>query len=395
MRATGPSIRHPIEAPANAARRRARGPLGSVGVARFMRDYWQRRPLLVRQALPALQPPLDPEALLALAARDEVESRLVSAFGGRWRLRHGPFEAGAVPSLRRRRWTLLVQGVDLHDERAHALLGRFRFVPDARLDDLMVSLASDGGGVGPHVDSYDVFLVQAWGRRRWRIGWPASRELVPGLPLKVLASFEPQHEFVLEPGDMLYLPPGWGHDGVAEGECITCSVGFRTDAAVPLADALIQRLADAPPEQGEGPRYRDPDQPAVAHPGQLPAGLVAFAVQSLRRRLADRRGIGHALGTLLSEPHREAVFTPSGGDAAGGVVLDRATRMLYDRGALYVNGEHYHAAGRDAALLRRLADRRRLGAGEVAGLGAQARAIVEEWMEDGWLHAPAVATEDD
>src|SRR5690606_26400779 len=190
-------------------------PLGSLSVDEFMRRHWQRRPLLIRQAIPGFTPPLDPRQLVELAADDDVESRLVTRRRGRWALEHGPFEPEDVPALTRRDWTLLVQGVDLHVDAAHALLARFRFVPDARLDDLMISLAGDGGGVGPHVDSYDVFLLQAWGRRRWRIGPVRQPRLVEGLPLKILDGFEPDEEWVLEPGDMLYLPPGWGHDGIA------------------------------------------------------------------------------------------------------------------------------------------------------------------------------------
>jgi 50S ribosomal protein L16 3-hydroxylase len=368
--------------------------LGGLSPAAFMRRHWQKKPLLIRQAVPGVVPPADRAALVALAQRDDVESRLVVRDGARWTLRRGPLPRRAMPPFARKNWTVLVQGVDRHVDAAHALLARFRFVPDARLDDLMISYATDGGGVGAHVDSYDVFLLQVHGRRRWKVGRVADATPTPGLPLAILAAFTPQFDWLLEPGDMLYLPPGWGHDGTAEGECITCSVGFRTDAAVPLADALIQRLAEAPPEQGDGPRYRDPGQPAVAHPAQLPPGLVDFAVDALRRRVADRGEIGHALGTLLSEPHRDAVFASTGGAPEGGVRLDRATRMLYDRGALYVNGEHYHAAGRDAALLRRLADTRRLGAAQWAALGADARGIVEQWMEDGWLHALSAPLED-
>lgn len=393
MRATGPSIRHPIEAPANAARRRVRGPLGSVGVARFMRDYWQRRPLLVRQALPALQPPLDPEALLALAARDEVESRLVSAFGGRWRLRHGPFEAGAVPSLRRRRWTLLMQGVDLHDERAHALLGRFRFVPDARLDDLMVSLASDGGGVGPHVDSYDVFLVQAWGRRRWRIGWPASRELVPGLPLKVLASFEPQHEFVLEPGDMLYLPPGWAHDGIAEGPCMTCSIGFRAPSRHEFLSAFLADAAESP--AGPDPRFGDAGRRPASRPAQVPEDLRVQLARWARGWRPGPAMLDDFIGRFLTEPKPQVWFERAPSINAArfaaraariGLRLDRRTRIAYRRRQLFVNGERFEAAG--AAWLRALADRRRLDPASAARALAEPRcaALLLEWHEAGWLH---------
>ncbi|MGE5338274.1 MAG: cupin domain-containing protein, partial [Gemmatimonadota bacterium] len=214
-----PIMRPPIVAPL------AR--LGQLSVAEFMRRYWQRRPVLLRQVLPGLASPVSRERLLALAGSGEVESRLVTSFNGRWRLRHGPFDATDLPARSRENWTLLVQGVDLHDEAARALLDTFRFLPDARLDDLMASYATDGGGVGPHVDSYDVFLVQAQGRRRWRISRQRNLAPLPGLPLKILAKFAPAREWVLQPGDALYLPPGVAHEGVAIGECITCSVGFR------------------------------------------------------------------------------------------------------------------------------------------------------------------------
>ncbi|MEI7447697.1 MAG: cupin domain-containing protein, partial [Burkholderiales bacterium] len=198
--------------------------IGGLSVHQFMRRHWQRAPLLVRGAFPGFVPPIDPAGLFALAARDDVESRLIrGATTGRPTVAHGPFDR--LPARRTPGWTLLVQGVDLHDDAVHALLSRFRFVPDARVDDLMISFATDGGGVGPHVDQYDVFLLQAQGRRRWRIAPPGDASLVAGVPLKLLARFEPTEEWVLEPGDMLYLPPGWGHDGVAVGDCTTFSIG--------------------------------------------------------------------------------------------------------------------------------------------------------------------------
>ena len=394
MPPAGPSTRHPIEAPASPSRRRVRGPLGSVGVARFMRDYWQRRPLLVRQALSALQAPLDPDALVALAARDEVESRLVSAYGGRWRLRHGPFDSGAVPSLRRRRWTLLVQGVDLHDERAHALLERFRFVPDARLDDLMISLASDGGGVGPHVDSYDVFLVQAWGRRRWRIGWPASRELVPGLPLKVLARFEPQHEFVLEPGDMLYLPPGWAHDGIAEGPCMTCSIGFRAPSRHEFLSAFLADAAEDP--AGPDPRFGDAGRRPASRPAQVPEDLRAQLARWARGWRPGAAMLDDFIGRFLTEPKPQVWFERAPAMNAArfvaqaarlGLRLDRRTRIAYRSRQLFVNGERFETTGA-ATWVRALADRRRLDPANAARALAEPGCVglLLEWHEAGWLH---------
>ena len=196
--------------------------LGGLSPETFMQRYWQKKPLLIRAAIPGFAPLLERAELLDLAAQDDVESRLVVRTGddaqASWRLRQGPFSRRSLPPLKQAGWTLLVQGVDLFDSRIHALMNQFRFVPDARLDDLMISYASDGGGVGPHFDNYDVFLLQAHGRRRWRIGRQKDKRLAPGMPLKILANFAPEQEFVLEPGDMLYLPPQWAHDGVAEGE---------------------------------------------------------------------------------------------------------------------------------------------------------------------------------
>src|SRR5687767_6220988 len=202
----------------------------------FMRRHWQRRPLLVRQALEGFTAPLSRAELFALARREDVESRLVRKDRSRWSLAHGPFARSALPPLHEPAWTLLVQGVDLHHDGARALLDRFRFIPDARLDDLMISWASDGGGVGPHVDSYDVFLLQARGKRRWRIARRFDAALDERAPLKVLRRFMAEQEFLLEPGDLLYLPPGWAHEGVAVGgDCMTCSIGLHAPRRGPLA----------------------------------------------------------------------------------------------------------------------------------------------------------------
>ncbi len=359
--------------------------LGGLSPSQFMQRHWQRKPLLVRAAVPRLQPVLDRAALFALAAEQGVESRVVEQQGAAWHLRRGPFARRALPPVSRPKWTLLVQGVDLHVDAAHDLLQQFAFVPQARLDDLMVSYATDGGGVGPHFDSYDVFLLQAQGRRRWRYGRQRDLSLRDDVPLKVLASFEPEHEAVLEPGDMLYLPPRYAHDGVAQGECQTYSIGFRSPSAGEIAREVLQRIADdAPEEAGEG-LYRDPSQAAVAQSGEMPADLRAFAHQALQRALRDPHAVDRALGEYLSEPKPSVWF--GDGSARGlarGVALDRRTRMLYDARHVFINGESWRASGADARLLRRLADRRRLDAGDIAGASASARELIGGWCEAGW-----------
>ena len=365
--------------------------LGGLAPKTFMQRHWQKKPLVIRQAIPGFVPPLDRSDLLDLAAQEEVQSRLVvqASEGGKqpWRFKHGPFGRKALPPFKQPGWTLLVQGVDLLDERVHALMNQFRFVPDARLDDVMVSYATDGGGVGPHFDSYDVFLLQAHGQRRWRIGKQKDLSLQPGLPLKILAHFEPEMEFVLNPGDMLYLPPRYAHDGIAEGECMTYSIGFRAPSRSELAGELLQRLAeDAGDAVGEG-LYADPKQAAVAQAGQIPDTLVAFARKALEDALRDPLALQRVLGEYLTEPKGHVLFEAEAtGEVDAGLVLDRRTRMAYDAKHVFINGESFLASGRDAQLMRLLADERVLGATSVKRLSAPARELVQDWLEAGWIH---------
>ncbi len=357
--------------------------LAGLSPAQFMRKHWQKKPLLVRQAFAGIQPPASLKELAALAARDDVESRLVTAFDGNWKLKHGPI--ARLPAMNKPGWTLLVQGLDQQLPAARALLDRFRFVPDARLDDLMLSVASDGGGVGPHFDSYDVFLIQLAGQRRWRIGAQRDAVLRDDVPLKVIANFKPEQEFVLEPGDMLYLPPGWAHDGVAVGTgCMTGSVGFRASTAEGLAAELLPRLLDEIDEAGK--LYADPRQEAVTEPGRLPAALLDFARRAVETAVQRPQALERALGEALTEPKANVWFEPGEPLPAGqGVELDRRSRMLYDAAHIFLNGESFRAGGRDAALMRGLADNRRLSAGEVARLSPDARELLDQWTEDGWL----------
>ena len=361
--------------------------LGGLSPQTFMRRHWQKKPLLVRQAMPGGIDLVDRSRLFELAGHEEVESRLLVRRDSRWSLRQGPLPRSAIPPLKQPSWTLLVQGLDLHLPAARALLDRFRFVPDARLDDVMLSFATDGGGVGPHVDSYDVFLLQARGRRRWRIGKVRQPELVPDVPLKILANFEAEHEWLLEPGDMLYLPPGWAHDGVAEGECMTCSIGFRAAGRDEFAREVLQRVLDGADPEACGPLYRDPQLTATDAPGHIPSGLQAFAEAAVARLLADPKALACALGEVLSEPKRGVWFDTSG--AAGvhtlGVHLDPRSRALYDDAHVFINGESFRASGRDARLMRRLADQRWLAAADVTALSDGARELLDDWLSAGWL----------
>jgi len=361
--------------------------LGGLTAAQFMRRHWQKKPLLVRQAIPQFAPPVLRAELFALAAEETVESRLVQLVKGAWKLRHGPFTRRALPALQQPDWTLLVQGVDLHNDAVHALMQQFRFVPEARLDDLMISYASSGGGVGPHFDSYDVFLLQAHGKRRWRIGQQKDLSLREDIPLKVLAHFEPEEEFVLEPGDMLYLPPRYAHDGIAEGECMTYSIGFRAPARAELTQELLVRLAEDAADDENALLYRDAGQAAVAQPAAIPLGLQDFARDALTRALAQPLVLERALGEYLTEPKASVWFEP--GDAGvmlEGVRLDRRSRMMYDAHHIFINGESYRAAGRDATLMRRLADDRQLAARDLARASDDALELLSSWCDAGWAH---------
>jgi 50S ribosomal protein L16 3-hydroxylase len=361
--------------------------LGNMSPQTFMRRHWQKKPLLVRQAVPGGVALLSRAQLFDLAACDEVESRLVARHSDSWSLRQGPIKRSNIPPLKRAQWTLLVQGLDLHLPAARQLLERFRFVPDARLDDLMLSYATDGGGVGAHIDSYDVFLLQAKGRRRWRIGRVTQPEMVADVPLRILANFQAEQDWLLEAGDMLYLPPGWAHEGVAVGECLTCSIGFRAAGRNEIGRDVVQRFLDAESPEG-GPLYRDTEQAATQTPARIPTALQQFATNAVARLLSDKASLECALGELLSEPKRGVWFDAQERAAAAKsatVSLDQRTRMMYDDHHVFINGESFRAAGRDARLMRRLADARRLQAREIDALSGQARELVDEWLAAGWL----------
>ncbi|WP_269496107.1 JmjC domain-containing protein [Castellaniella sp. S9] len=379
--------------------------LGGLTPQAFMRDYWQRKPLLIRQAIPDFAPPLTMADIKTLARREEVESRLVSHGARGWAMKRGPFTR--LPPATRPNWTLLVQGVDLHDDAIAGLMRRFRFISDARLDDTMISIASDDGGVGPHYDSYDVFLLQAHGRRRWRISQQADRALVPGLPLKILQDFRPEQDFVLEPGDMLYLPPHASHDGIAIGDCMTISIGFRVPSRAALARGLLEAAADQVSAQfledpglyGQpalpGPDlsglYEDAGAPATRHPAALPEALIAATLDTLERIRLDQAVAARFLGQWLTTLPDSALFDPpdepiSLADAVpeGRLVLDRCTRLMYGGGQLFINGEVAPAAPQPG--LEALADRRWLAAEAVRALPAGVRSMLDEWLEEGWAH---------
>ncbi|MEO8188220.1 MAG: cupin domain-containing protein [Burkholderiaceae bacterium] len=364
--------------------------LGSISVQQFMRQYWQRKPLLIRTALPGFTPPIDRERLFELARDPEAESRLITSLGGHRSLQHGPFVR--LPPIQRARWTLLVQGVDLLDDSARELLSRFRFVPDARLDDLMVSFATDGGGVGPHVDSYDVFLLQASGRRRWRVSRQRGLRATPGSPVNNVQGFRASNEWVLDAGDMLYLPPGVAHEGVALGECMTYSIGFRAASYQQLIEPWFADYAEHTNAPG---RYADSGAMAAANPAGLPTKMTRQIHKELARRKPRLADTERFLLRYLSEPKATTVFDGPARSlspaqfrrraTARGLQLDRRTRILYSTAAIGINGDWSEPPHGAMTALRTLADQRALSADQAQRAPAPAWALLHAWYRAGWI----------
>jgi 50S ribosomal protein L16 3-hydroxylase len=373
---------------------RSRKPIPALDVDTFLRRYWQRAPLLVRGAFPRFADPLSMREVLALAATREAQSRLVRhSRSGNWTLEHGPFSRARLKQLPRRDWTILVQDTNHFSAHTERLLARFDFIPHARVDDLMVSYAVPGGTVGPHLDSYDVFLLQGSGRRRWQISHARDDTFVPGLPLKILRRFVPDEEWVLEPGDMLYLPPHVAHHGVAESECLTWSIGFRAPSNDELVQGFLDHLRDTLEVDG---RYRDAGMQAARHSGKLPAAFVAHAERTMESIAWTRKDVRDFAGRFLSEPKAHVFFDPpprpltpaafTRRAAASGLVLDRRSRFFFSGSMFYMNGEAVRA-GDGAAALRALADARRIP-GPVRAPHAFWQ-LVHRWYAQGFLHARA------
>jgi 50S ribosomal protein L16 3-hydroxylase len=382
--------------------------LGGLSPQEFMQQYWQRKPLLIRQAIPAFKPGLSIADIKKLVRRGEVESRLICRDPAGWTMESGPF--ARLPAASRPNWTVLAQSVDLHDDAIAQLVRQFRFISDARLDDAMISIATDGGGVGPHFDSYDVFLLQGQGQRRWRISSQKDLELEPGLPLKILKNFRAEQDYLLEPGDMLYLPPHIAHDGSAVGDCMTISIGFRAPSLATLARGLLDAAGDQimalagntdglyahPPLSGPvlTQTFRDAGVPATSLPARLPDTLIQAARQAVEKIRFDDRLAARFLGQWLTELPPAACFEPADEPldlcaalpASGCLALDRCTRLMYRDRQLFINGEVAPVAA--SKPLQKLADERELACTGAAArkLTGVERGVLNDWLSEGWLH---------
>ncbi len=276
--------------------------LGGITAREFMRDYWQKKPLLVRQAFPDFISPIDPDELAGLALEDEVESRIVLEHGAHpWEMRRGPFNEDTFAELPEKDWTLLVQAVDQFVPEVAELLENFRFLPSWRIDDVMISFATPGGSVGPHFDNYDVFLLQGQGQRNWKIGQMCDSDsaLLEHSDLRILADFEQSDEWTLEPGDMLYLPPRLAHYGVAVDDCLTYSVGFRAPSAAEVLTHFTDFLGQFLPDEE---RYSDADAQPVSDPHQIQHDALDRLKALLDKHMGDKDLLLTWFGQFMTEP---------------------------------------------------------------------------------------------
>jgi 50S ribosomal protein L16 3-hydroxylase len=363
--------------------------LGGLTPRVFLRRHWQKEPLVVRGALPGFRGTVGLGTLAALASRHDVESRFITRRGRDWRVAHGPIARERIEAAPARNWTLLVNGVNLHARQADELLRRFSFIPQARLDDVMVSYSAPGGGVGAHADSYDVFLVQGRGRRLWRLCAPREFAFVAGAPLRLIENFSAEEELLLEPGDLLYLPPGWGHEGTALEPSLTCSVGFRAPGGEELAAGFLDWLH----VRGlPAARYGDPDLRPVRHPARVPTAMGTHANALLARLRWKPSDVACYLGEQLSAPKPHVVF--AGRPRASRKEFDRAldhtivsldlrSQLLYDRRRFYLNGEAFSAAPAQRRALAELADQRNVAGRKLARAGLAGLSF--EWYRLGYV----------
>ena len=350
--------------------------LNNLTPAQFLAEYWQKKPLLIRGAIPNFTGLLSPNDLAGLACEDDVQARIIKQSKGKWSVQNSPFDEAIFAKLPNRDWTLLVQSVNHYLPEAADLLALFNFIPHARLEDLMVSYAPAGGGVGAHVDSYDVFLLQGCGKRNWKISAQADFSLVEGAPLKILKNFVSEQEWTLEAGDMLYLPPQIAHWGVSESDdCMTYSIGFRAPKIQELQHEFLSYLQDNLVEDSlstEG-LYADADLTLQNHPAEISNDLVNKVSQMLQKIMWDNNHVAEFLGQYLTEPKPDVLFEPNNKIsivefakkmAKKNLQLSLKSLMLFRQNAFYLNGEKLNVPidlPTDLiACMRELADKRYL-----------------------------------
>lgn len=363
---------------------------GGMSAEEFLRDYWQKKPLLIRQAFPEFESPLSADELAGLSLEEEVESRIVLEQGATpWELRHGPFTEDDYRTLPERDWTLLVQAVDQFVPEVAELLQAFRFLPSWRLDDVMISYAARGGSVGPHYDNYDVFLLQGHGHRRWKVGQPCGPDspLLPHPDLRILSDFEQQDEWLLGPGDMLYLPPGLAHYGIAEDACMTYSIGFRApshgEILTHFSDFLSQYL-------GDHQRYSDAGLSLPADPAQIDDQTVERLQRLILELVQDKEALGTWFGRYMTEPRFPEMITAQeldesllndALDQGYGLVRNPSARLAWRQESneylmLFASGEHCLLPTRLLPLVQLICNQDYLDADQLGSWRADGEAVL-------------------
>lgn len=370
--------------------------LGGLTPAEFLAEYWQKKPLLIKNAIAGFNGLLSPDELAGLACEDEVQSRIVRQKNGEWSMKPGPFDEHDFSKLPNKDWTLLVQSVNHFLPEACELLQQFDFIPHARLDDLMVSYAPDGGGVGPHFDSYDVFLLQGQGKRLWRISEQSDLSLVEGAPLRILQNFNTEQEWLLEAGDMLYLPPQIAHWGTAVGDdCMTYSIGFRAPKHQELASEFLGFMQDrlAQEKLVLTGMYQDSDLQLNEHPAEINTDMVRKVNEILNKIQWSESDIAQFLGQYLSEPKPDVIFDANKKISTKqfsekltklGISLDLKSQMLFSGETFYLNGE---AASFDNSALEifvNLADNRKIA--PYTATDAKLLQQLYDWYIAGYLY---------
>jgi 50S ribosomal protein L16 3-hydroxylase len=363
--------------------------LNNLTPTQFLAEYWQKKPLLIRQAIPEFTGLMSPNDLAGLACEEDVQARIIKQSKGKWSVTQSPFDEAIYAKLPKENWTLLVQSVNHYLPEAADLLAQFHFIPHARLDDLMVSYAPTGGGVGAHVDSYDVFLLQGTGKRRWKISAQADLSLVEGAPLKILQNFKAEQEWILEAGDMLYLPPQIAHWGVSESDdCMTYSIGFRAPKTQELQHEFLSYLQDNIQVEG---LYTDADLKLQNHPAEISDDMIAKVSGMLQKINWDKKHVADFLGQYLTEPKLDVVFEPkrkiSKAEfikqlAAKTLHLDLKSKLLFANNAFYLNGEKLAITKDLSACMRELADKRYLNTPK---LQANNHAVLAETLYEAYL----------
>lgn len=344
--------------------------LGGLTPSEFLVEYWQKKPLLIKNAIPHFTGLLTPEELAGLACEEDVQSRIAQIKNNKWIVKNGPFDEAVFNKLPNKDWSLLVQSVNHYFPEAADLLAQFDFIPHARLDDLMVSYAPDGGGIGAHVDSYDVFLLQGCGRRNWKISSQHDLSLIEGAPLKILKHFEPEQEWTLEAGDMLYLPPQIAHWGIAVGDnCMTYSIGFRAPKQQELMHEFLSYLQDGLALQNTQNLYSDPDLQLQTHPAEIGDTMIDQVNTMLQKITWDKQQVADFLGKYLTEPKPDVFFEQAYNISKKQFTarlqqktlrLDLKSQLLFTNDVFFLNGEKLLVENALIETLKEFADKRYL-----------------------------------